>query len=188
MMDSTSAGIRHLDQLQCSTTTSFSNMRTCRTQFVNCSVESVELLIEDNIATSLHLQCPRQRNFRHFYQNFDICNLICHQNFYYGTQKHKYHFVFINFGSRQNRVVHLQSQFDLTSSYYTNFLLLSYSIHVNWQVQTVNYLSNTNQSYPLKQHSYILVQNSVSVTSYRSCFSCAPISHCSEVLRKFLVI
>ena len=36
MMDSTSAGIRHLDQLQCSTTPSFSNMRTCRTQFVNC--------------------------------------------------------------------------------------------------------------------------------------------------------
>ena len=59
MMDSTSAGIRHLDQLQCSTTTSFSNMRTFSTQFVNCSVESVELLIEDNIATSLHLQCPR---------------------------------------------------------------------------------------------------------------------------------
>ena len=61
MMDNTSAGISHLDQLQCSTTPSFSNMsmRTFRTQFVNCSVESVELLIEDNIATSLHLQCPR---------------------------------------------------------------------------------------------------------------------------------
>ena len=59
MMDSTSAGIRHLDQLQCSTTPSFSNMRTFSTQFKNCSVESVELLIEDNIATSLHLQCPR---------------------------------------------------------------------------------------------------------------------------------
>ena len=59
MMDNTSVRIRHLDQLQCSTTPSFSNMRTFRTQFVNCSVESVELLIEDNIATSLHLQCPR---------------------------------------------------------------------------------------------------------------------------------
>ena len=59
MMDSTSVGIRHLDQLQCSTTPSFSNMRTFRTQFVDCLVESVELLIEDNIATSLHLQCPR---------------------------------------------------------------------------------------------------------------------------------
>ena len=65
MMDNTSVGIRHLDQLQCSTTPSFSNMRTFRTQFVNCAcgqkgrVESVELLIEDNIATSLHLQCPR---------------------------------------------------------------------------------------------------------------------------------
>ena len=125
MMDSTSAGIRHLDQLQCSTTPSFSCMRTFSTQFVNCSVESVELLIEDNIATTLHLQCPRQRNFRHFYQNFDICNLICHQNFYYGTQKQKYHFLFINFGSGE-QLCCSSSFFNLNLTYLLLTILTTY--------------------------------------------------------------